>query len=127
MLSPINIYLYWINTICRIQIIQGPNLPGPDLPRTLVTLLLCKILGCCIIQGFLAWQGSDSVQIKLLAASARDAHPKPKRTHFQRSSKKGERRGNFTSNSLCCKIAKLDGSRIKSWVFFGAFLCLELA
>ena len=26
------IYLYWINTICRIQIIQGPDLPGPNLP-----------------------------------------------------------------------------------------------
>merc|ERR1712218_200335 len=31
-LSPICIYLYSINTICRIQIIQGPNLPGPNLP-----------------------------------------------------------------------------------------------
>ena len=32
-LSPICIYLYSINTICRIQIIQGPDLPGPDLPQ----------------------------------------------------------------------------------------------
>ena len=29
-LSSICIYLYWINTICRIQIFPGPNLPHPN-------------------------------------------------------------------------------------------------
>ena len=52
MLSPVCIY----NTICRIQIIQGPNvpgpnLPGPNLPRTFSEWCEKRILPCAESNG----------------------------------------------------------------------------